>query len=75
MIVTLKELQSDINANGITVEYQNGENQYGTKKSPEVETYIALQKNYQSAIKLLIDLAPEIQQASKLSQFLEGYKD
>ncbi len=74
MIVTLKELQMHINNNGITVEYQNGEHQHGTKKSPEVETYIALQKNYQSAIRILIDLAPEIQEASKLSQFLEMSK-
>ena len=38
--------------------YKNGENQYGTKKSPEAETYIALSKNYAAVIKQLTDLVP-----------------
>ncbi len=45
--------------NGFTVEYKNGENQYGTKQSDEVKTMIALQKNHTAAIKALADIAPQ----------------
>lgn len=58
MAVSLEELQEAINTYGYTSEYQNGENQCGTKKSPEVEIYIALSKNYAVVIKQLADLAP-----------------
>ena len=37
MAVTLRELRDDINQEGVITEYQNGENQFGTKKSPKVE--------------------------------------
>lgn len=46
MSIELDELQNVIEETGWTSEYKNGENQYGTKKSPEAETYIALSKNY-----------------------------
>jgi IS30 family transposase len=35
-----------------------GQNQWGTKKSPEAETYIALSKNYAAVIKQLTELVP-----------------
>lgn len=59
MAVTLRELQNQINENGVVVEYQNGENQFGTKKSPEVDIYNAMIKNYISAMKSLTDLLPK----------------
>ena len=40
----------------LTVTY--GQNQWGTKKSPEAETYIALSKNYAAVIKQLTELVP-----------------
>lgn len=58
MSVTLAELQDTINAEGCTCEYQNGENQFGTKKSPEVEIHLAMTKNYTAVIKQLVDLVP-----------------
>ena len=58
MSVELNELQEIIEYDGWTSEYKNGENQYGTKKSPEAETYIALSKNYAAIIKQLTDLVP-----------------
>lgn len=58
MTVTLEELQQSINENGCTSEYQNGENQFGVKKSPEVEIHIAMTKNHAAIIKQLADLAP-----------------
>ena len=58
MSVELDDLQKTIEQDGWTSEYKNGENQYGTKKSPEAETYIALSKNYAAVIKQLTDLVP-----------------
>ncbi len=58
MSVELDDLQEIIEQDGWTSEYKNGENQYGTKKSPEADTYIALSKNYAAVIKQLTDLVP-----------------
>lgn len=53
-------------------EYKNGENQYGTRKSPEVDVYNAMIKNYASVIKQLGDLLPEVPPpADELTQFLK----
>lgn len=59
MSVTLGILQETINREGVISTYQNGENQWGTKKSPEVEVYNTMIKNYMSAVKQLCDLLPE----------------
>lgn len=68
MYVTLQELEEYINREGCTSEYKNGENQYGTKKSPEVEIHISMTKNYASVMKQLADLVPpEKRKDSKLA--------
>lgn len=59
MSVELDALQEIIEQDGWTSEYKNGENQYGTKRSPEADTYIALSKNYAAIIKQLVDIVPE----------------
>lgn len=59
MRVTLEDLQENINENGITITYQNGENQWGKKKSPEAEMYNTMIKNYSAINKQLIDLIPK----------------
>lgn len=59
MTITLEELQDAINENGAVSEYQNGENQWGTKKSPEVEIYNTMIKNHASIMKQLVDLRPK----------------
>lgn len=58
MSVELDDLQVTIETEGWTSEYQNGQNQWGTKKSPEADTYIALSKNYAAVIKQLTELVP-----------------
>lgn len=58
MSVELDDIQAKLQADGWTSEYQNGQNQWGTKKSPEAETYIALSKNYAAIIKQLTELVP-----------------
>ncbi len=59
MAVTLEDLQQEINEKGCISEYKNGENQYGTKKAPEVEIYNTMVKNYAAVIRQLTDLLPE----------------
>ena len=59
MAEQLGHLQTDIEEKGYISEYQNGENQFGTKKSPEVEVYNTMIKNYTTVIKTLCDLLPE----------------
>jgi len=59
MAVTLNDLQETINTEGTVTEYQNGENQWGTKKSPEVEIYNTMIKNHVSIMKTLTDLIPK----------------
>lgn len=59
MSVTLDALQDTMNEDGVVSEYQNGENQWGTKKSPEVEIYNTMIKNYSAVIKQLTDLLPK----------------
>ena len=58
MSVELDELQITIAKKGFTEKYKNGENQYGTKRSPGADVYIALSKNYAAIIKQLTDLVP-----------------
>ena len=68
MSIELDDLQETIEQDGWTSEYKNGENQYGTKKSPEAETYIALSKNYAAVIKQLTELVPAVKRkASRLA--------
>jgi len=59
MSVTLTELQDTINLEGPVSEYKNGENQYGTKKSPEVEIYNTMVKNHMAIMRQLTDLLPK----------------
>ena len=72
MSVTLDELQEAINRDGCVSEYKNGENQYGMKKSPEVEIHIAMTKNYTVVIKQLAELVPpEKRRDSRLEALLK----
>ena len=59
MSVTLDDLIAGINENGCVSEYKNGENQYGTKKSPEIEVYNTMIKNYKDIIRQLFDFRPD----------------
>ena len=67
----------DIQQNGYVSEYQNGENQYGTKKSPAVEIYAQFIKQYTVIIRQLIELLPKGEQTAakdELEEFLNRDK-
>jgi hypothetical protein len=72
MSVELDDLQAKLQADGWTSEYQNGQNQWGTKKSPEAETYIALSKNYAAIIKQLTELVPAAKRKNSKLAALKG---
>ena len=76
MEIQLSVLQKQIAENGVTSEYQNGENQWGTKKSPEVEIYNTMVKNYTAVIKQLLELLPEGEgnEEDELLSFIGGGK-
>lgn len=59
MSIQMKIMQERINEEGVTIKYQNGENQWGYKKSPDVETYNSFIKQYTTIIKQLTDLLPK----------------
>ena len=58
MTITLEDLQETINKDGTVSEYKNGENQFGIKKSVEVEIFNAMIKNHMGIMKQLTDLMP-----------------
>lgn len=58
MRVTLDTLQISINANGVSEDYKNGENQFGKKASAEISAYNSLIKNYTSVVDKLEKMMP-----------------
>ena len=69
----LTKLPAESRDKGVVSEYKNGENQYGTRKSPEVDVYNAMIKNYTSVIKQLGDLLPDAPPPDdELTRFLKG---
>ncbi len=75
MAVSLEDLQSIINNNGYVDEYQNGQNQFGTKKSAEVDIYNTMVKNYTTVIKNLVDLLPNHEKDIENDEVLKFIKN
>ncbi len=76
MTVTMQELRDIINREGTTTFYKNGENQYGTKQSPESQTYLQLSQKQTQAMKILIDCMPKtVQTVSKDDGFEDFVND
>lgn len=72
MHVELEELQKIIEVKGCVDEYQNGANQWGKKKSAEVDVYNTMIKNYTAIIKTLTDMVPPAPKGkSKLDELRE----
>ena len=69
----LTQLQAQIREKGVKSEYQNGENQWGEKKSVEVDVYNAMIKNYAAVIRQLGDMLPQAPAADdELMRFLKA---
>ena len=72
MKVTLDDLQSAINAEGVIDYYQNGANQFGLKQSASLQSYNSLVKNYAAVNKTLFSLLPKY--AAESGSLLERLK-
>lgn len=59
MTITMQDLRENIIRDGTTVEYKNGENQYGTKQSPDAQLYLQMSQKLTAATKILIDCMPK----------------
>ena len=69
--VSLRDLEEQLNNSGWVETYQNGENQYGLKKSAAADVHISLTKNLTAITKQLLDLVPPAQKASRLQAMME----
>ena len=59
LTITMQDLRDNIVREGTTCEYKNGENQYGTKQSPDAQLYLQMSQKQTQAMKILIDCMPK----------------
>ena len=59
MTIQMNLMKERINEEGVMIKYQNGENQWGYKKSPDVDTYNSFIKQSTTIVKQLTDLLPK----------------
>ena len=70
--VSLEDLETQLNENGWTEYYQNGDKQSGWKKSAAADVHISLTKNLNTTIKQLLELVPPAKQQSKLDELMNS---
>lgn len=68
--VSLEDLEEQLNQTGWVEEYQNGENQFGMKKSAAADVHISLTKNLNAIVKQLLELVPPAQRESRLAAMM-----
>lgn len=68
--VSLEDLEERLNDTGWVETYQNGENQYGLKKSAAADVHISLTKNLNAIVKQLLELVPPAQKSSRLEAMM-----
>lgn len=59
MTVTMQDLRERIVRDGTTCTYKNGENQFGTKQSPDAQLYLQMSQKQTQAMKILVDCLPK----------------
>lgn len=79
MAVTMEDLRENIIRDGTTVEYKNGENQFGTKQSPDAQLYLQFSQKHTQAMKILLDCMPKTEKPVKkddgFNEFVAGRED
>lgn len=79
MTITMQDLREKIVRDGTSCEYKNGENQYGTKQSPDAQLYLQMSQKQTQAMKILIDCLPKAQkqavQDDGFDDFVNGRED
>lgn len=75
LTITMQDLREAIIRDGTTVEYKNGENQYGTKQSPDAQLYLQMSQKQTQAMKILVECLPktekQIQENDSFDDFLK----
>ena len=71
LLEIFKDLEDQLNKNGWTEPYQNGDNQFGMKKAAAADVHISLTKNLNAIIKQLLDLVPPAQKESRLKAMMD----
>lgn len=72
LTITMQDLRESIIRDGTTVEYKNGENQYGTKQSPDAQLYLQMSQKQTQAMKILVECLPKTE---KPIQGNDGFDD
>lgn len=79
MTVTMQDLREKIVRDGTTIEYKNGENQYGKKQSPDSQLYLQLSQKQTQAMKILIGCLPKTDKPKEkddgFNTFVNGRED
>ena len=79
LTITMRDLREKIVRNGTSSEYKNGENQYGTKQSPDTQTYLQMSQKQTQAMKILVDCLPKTEKIIKendgFEDFVNGRED
>ena len=80
MTITMQDLRETIIREGTTVEYKNGENQYGTKQSPDAQLYLQMSQKQTQAMKILVDCLPKTEKTVQVKDdgfegFVNGRDD
>ena len=79
LTITMQDLRENIISDGTTVEYKNGENQYGTKQSPDAQLYLQMSQKQTQAMKILVDCLPKttktIKENDGFEDFVNGRED
>ena len=68
--ISLEDMEEQLNETGWVETYQNGESQFGLKKSAAADVHISLTKNLNAIVKQLLDLVPPAQKASRLEAMM-----
>ena len=71
----LLKLKDEVDKVGYVEEYQNGNNQFGTKESTASKAYSSMIKNYNNIVKTLLSILPEDEQkevSDGLDDFLQN---
>lgn len=71
-LVTLEDLEEEVNRNGLLEAYQNGDKQTGIKQSAALQAWNTMYKNYQATLKELSVQLPEHRAVSKLDAFIKA---
>lgn len=73
MTITMQDLREKIVRDGTTCTYKNGENQYGTKQSPDAQLYLQMSQKQTQAMKILVDCLPKTQKETVRE--IDDFKD